>query len=128
MVEDKKSQPQPQQSQQSQQSQSALKNKKVKKIFTPRPGLDEDEDEDHACDNDSKQQAQHDDDDNVQNKASQQQEQKPVWAHHFTKEELLGRYEPIRELGRGSYGVVYEGKSTWNNEKVGMKKRHQSCN
>jgi len=27
----------------------------------------------------------------------------------------MNRYEPIRELGSGSYGVVYEGKALWNN-------------
>jgi len=41
---------------------------------------------------------------------------------HFTKEELLNRYEPLRELGRGSYGVVYEGKSLINLENNIIKK------
>jgi len=64
-----------------------------------------------------------DDEDNVvdgEQPKKPNQGDEPVWARHFTKEELMGRYEPIRELGRGSYGVVYEGKSLCNN-KFGIK-------
>jgi mitogen-activated protein kinase 1/3 len=63
----------------------------MKKIFTPRPG----------CDLDS-------DDTNSDNENTNS-DNAPVWAKHFNTTELLGRYQPIRELGRGSYGVVYEG-------------------
>jgi len=64
----------------------------MKKIYTPRPGVEND-DEEHECEQD-----------NVN--ADQ-----PAWKRHFPGDnELLGRYEPIREIGRGSYGVVYEGK------------------
>jgi mitogen-activated protein kinase 1/3 len=65
----------------------------MKKIFTPRPGGEHEEDDDHTCELEPEE---------VDSDA-------PVWAKHFTAGELLGRYQPIRELGRGSYGVVYEG-------------------
>jgi len=34
----------------------------------------------------------------------------------------LNRYKPIRELGKGSYGVVWEGVSLWENEVTGIRK------
>merc|ERR1719361_2423612 len=71
-----------------------MKNKKLKNIYTPRPGgADDDEEDDHGCEQD-----------NTGDQADQ-----PAWRRHFGKDELLGRFEPIREIGRGSYGVVYEG-------------------
>lgn len=77
------------------------KNKKMKNIYTPRPGGDPEEEDDHACE--------------------QQPESgdTPSWHRHFEVDELLGRYEPIRELGRGSYGVVYEGKVLKERGKIG---------
>jgi len=42
------------------------------------------------------------------------------WRKYWTKKELYGRYLPTKELGRGSYGVVFEGKSTWNSNKLGI--------
>jgi len=39
------------------------------------------------------------------------QKEKPSWTKYFEEDELLGKYEPIRELGRGSYGIVFEGKT-----------------
>lgn len=71
---------------------SGKKNKKVKKIFTPRPGQT---DLDHECEQDEKE--------------NQNQVDLPPWRRHFEADELCGRYEPTRELGRGSYGIVYEG-------------------
>jgi len=65
---------------------------KMKKIFTPRPEQHDDEDDDHDCEEEK-----HND--------------KPSWLKYFDKDELLGKYEPIRELGKGSYGVVFEGKT-----------------
>merc|ERR1712228_744981 len=44
----------------------------------------------------------------------------PEWRKYWTKKELYGRYLPIKELGRGSYGVVFEGVSTWKNETIGI--------
>merc|ERR1719361_1204942 len=71
-----------------------MKNKKLKNIYTPRPGgADDDEEDDHGCEQE-----------NTGDQADQ-----PAWRRHFGKDELLGRFEPIREVGRGSYGVVYEG-------------------
>ena len=67
------------------------KKDKVKKIFTPRPG----QDTENACEDDDEKQ--------------QQQADLPPWRRHFEADELFGRYEPTRELGRGSYGIVYEG-------------------
>jgi len=76
----------------------------MKNIYTPRPGQ-ADEEEDHEVE--------------------QQPESgdTPAWHRHFEADELLGRYEPIRELGRGSYGVVYEGKvlKKWGKLEPGMK-------
>mmetsp|Transcript_95120 Transcript_95120/g.116462 ORF Transcript_95120/g.116462 Transcript_95120/m.116462 type:complete len:499 (+) Transcript_95120:106-1602(+) len=68
-------------------------NKKMKKIYTPRVGEDN---SDHDCENETE---------NKQNQAN-----KPSWAKYFGDGELYERFLPIRELGRGSYGVVYEGK------------------
>jgi len=81
------------------------KDKKLKNIYTPRPGGAEDEEDDHGTE--------------------QQQEQSdaPAWHRHFELDELFERYEPIRELGRGSYGVVYEGKvlQKWGKLEPGIK-------
>eukprot|EP00484_Ammonia_sp_Unknown_P018900 CAMPEP_0197025052 /NCGR_PEP_ID=MMETSP1384-20130603/5491_1 /TAXON_ID=29189 /ORGANISM="Ammonia sp." /LENGTH=578 /DNA_ID=CAMNT_0042453537 /DNA_START=142 /DNA_END=1878 /DNA_ORIENTATION=+ len=44
----------------------------------------------------------------------------PEWRKYWSRKELYGRYLPVKELGRGSYGVVFEGKSTWSNEKLGI--------
>eukprot|EP01084_Bolivina_argentea_P096303 173139_1 len=66
------------------------KDKKMKNIYTPRPGKDPEDEDDHD--------------------QQQDQDNTPKWHSHFESDELLGRYEPIRELGRGSYGVVYQGK------------------
>ena len=71
------------------------KSKKVKKIFTPRPG--QPDLSDHECELDEKSGGNKNDGD------------LPPWRRHFEADELLGRYEPTRELGRGSYGIVYEG-------------------
>lgn len=70
---------------------------KLKDIQTPRPGV-ADSDSDNACE---------DEDTTVDPQAA------PAWHRHFPGglEEMHGRYEPIREIGRGSYGVVYEGKA-----------------
>jgi len=65
---------------------------KMKNIFTPRPGQHDDDDEDHDCE-------------------EEKQKEKPSWTKYFEEDELLGKYEPIRELGRGSYGIVFEGKT-----------------
>eukprot|EP01084_Bolivina_argentea_P166999 289914_1 len=54
---------------------------KTMNIYTPRPGGDEDI---HKCEQ--------------QNKINEN-----------NSNEFLGRYKSIRELGRGSYGIVYEG-------------------
>eukprot|EP01084_Bolivina_argentea_P096302 173137_1 len=70
------------------------KDKKMKNIYTPRPGKDpEPEDEHHDCE-----------------PIRELDDDTPTWHSHFESDELLGRYEPIRELGRGSYGIVYQGK------------------
>eukprot|EP01084_Bolivina_argentea_P185180 319353_1 len=67
------------------------KDKKMKNIYTPRPGGDPEDEDEHECE-------------------QQSTSDTPAWHRHFAADELLGRYEPIRELGRGSYGLVYEGK------------------
>eukprot|EP01084_Bolivina_argentea_P311983 540095_1 len=79
------------------------KDKKLKNIYTPRPGGDPDADDDHECEVEDANQ--------------------PSWHRHFETDELCGRYEPIRELGRGSYGIVYEGKvlKKWGKLEPGMK-------
>jgi len=74
-------------------------NKKMKKIYTPRPGGADSEEEDHAVEEEPK-------------------GDQPGWLRHFAADELLGRYEPIREIGRGSYGVVYEGKALKESSKL----------
>jgi len=76
----------------SKKSKDKGKNKNLRNIYTPRPGGADEEEDEHACE-----QEEHDAD-------------VPAWRRHFGADELLGRYEPIREIGRGSYGVVYEGK------------------
>jgi len=72
---------------------------KMKKIYTPRPDQHDDEDDDHECE-------------------EEKQTDKPAWTRHFDEDELLGKYEPIRELGKGSYGVVYEGKTLQKTNKL----------
>ena len=60
---------------------SKKKDKKVKNIYTPRPGgADEEEEDLHAVE-------------------QPQETDTPAWHRHFEQDELLGRYEPIRELG-----------------------------
>jgi len=78
---------------------------KLKGIYTPKVGDDEhensiDENEDEK----------------------DKQEEDAPWLEFWSLDELMGRYKPIRELGRGSYGVVYEGISLWENESLGIKK------
>jgi len=84
---------------------------KLKDIYTPRPGAADSDSDDNACE------------DEVQSGDNGQAA--PAWQRHFPGglDELLGRYEPIREIGRGSYGVVYEGKSLkkWGKLDVGVK-------
>merc|ERR1712176_898841 len=72
--------------------------KKKKKQYADREGTDSDEDDDE--------------DEKVM----------PEWRKYWSKKELYGRYMPIKELGRGSYGVVFEGVSTWSSKKIGIKK------
>ena len=55
-------------------SKKKKEDKKLKKIYTPRPGYD-DEDEDLS------------------------DEPTGSWHRHFEGDELFGQYEPIRELG-----------------------------
>eukprot|EP01083_Nonionella_stella_P271582 920355_1 len=80
------------------------KDKKMKNIYTPRPGGDPEDEDEHECE-------------------QQSTSDTPAWHRHFAADELLGRYEPIRELGRGSYGLVYEGKvlKKWGKLEPGMK-------
>ena len=63
---------------------------KLNNIYTP-PGSDSDSDDSNACENATF----------------------PAWHRHFPDgvDDLQGRYEPVREIGRGSYSVMYEGKS-----------------
>ena len=56
------------------------RDKKMKNIYTPRPGGADDDDEDHAVE-------------------QEVAPDTPAWHRHFEADELLGRYEPIRELG-----------------------------
>jgi len=93
-------------------NEKGYKNKntsKLKDIQTPRPGAAE-SDSDNACE-----------DDNEPTDA----QAAPAWHRHFPGgiDELHGRYEPIREIGRGSYGVVYEGTALkkWNKIEAGTK-------
>ena len=60
---------------------SKKKDKKVKNIYAPHPGGADDEEKDlHAVE-------------------KPQEKDTPTWHRHFEQDELLGRYEPIRELG-----------------------------
>ena len=61
------------------------KDKKMKNIYTPRPG-GADDDEDHEVE-------------------QEVQTDTPAWHRHFEPDELLGRYEPIRELG--TFSILY---------------------
>jgi mitogen-activated protein kinase 1/3 len=74
---------------------SRKKDEKVSAIYTPRPGYDGSDSED-----DFKTEAEME---------REETEEKP-WHRHIAPDELMGKYEPVRELGRGSYGIVYEGK------------------
>jgi len=84
---------------------------KLKEIYTPRPGVADDDSDENACEDEQPQTA--------------DGQAVPRWHSHFPGglDELLGRYEPIREIGRGSYGVVYEGKSLkkWGKLEPGVK-------
>lgn len=70
-----------------QQKQRNKHTKNMRKIYTPKPEAENEIDDDEP----------------------ELNEDDPVWRKHFKPGELLDRYQPIRELGRGSYGVVYEG-------------------
>ena len=74
-------------------SKMKKKNSKMKNIYTPRPGGSTSDDEEDP------------------NLTEQEQKNGPAWSEYFAPDDLLGRYEPIREIGRGSYGIVYEGKA-----------------
>eukprot|EP01083_Nonionella_stella_P181150 647945_1 len=74
---------------------ASKKKKKKKKKYADREGTDSDSDGD-----DEKDMAE--------------------WRKYWTRKELYGRYLPIKELGRGSYGVVFEGQSTWENARIGI--------
>eukprot|EP01084_Bolivina_argentea_P288371 494931_1 len=65
-------------------------NKKLKNIYVPRPGMDSDEEDGLSVE--------------------ENEQHSPVWHRYFEQDELLGRYEPIRELGRGAFGIFFEGK------------------
>lgn len=68
------------------------KPKGMKEIMTPRPGANpDDDDDDHTTE--------------------QEENGAPSWTKYFAPDDLLGRYEPIREVGHGSYGVVFEAKA-----------------
>ena len=62
------------------------KDKKMKNIYTPRPGGDPDDEDEHATE-------------------MEQTADTPAWHRHFEADELLGRYEPIRELGTFSLSL-----------------------
>jgi mitogen-activated protein kinase 1/3 len=77
-------------------------NRKVKNIYTPKPGnSEEDSSDDHECED--------------------EKEEPPAWSRHFSPTELLDKYLPVREIGRGSYGVVYEGKALVECGRFGVK-------
>ena len=73
---------------QRQNGDTKRKNKKMQNIYTPRPGGAEDDDDDHTCE--------------IQNEPDA-----PTWHRHFEADELLGRYEPIRELGTFQIDILY---------------------
>jgi len=78
--------------------------RKVKNIYTPKPAEKEEESsDDHECEQEDEKQ------------------EPPPSSRHFTTTELMGRYLPVREIGRGSYGVVYEGKALVDCGRFGVK-------
>uniref|UniRef100_A0A7S0TCR4 Protein kinase domain-containing protein n=1 Tax=Elphidium margaritaceum TaxID=933848 RepID=A0A7S0TCR4_9EUKA len=76
---------------------AAKKKKPMKKKYIDREGSDTDEEE-----------------------VNEDEKEIEEWRTFWSRKELYNRYLPIKELGRGSYGVVFEGKATWSNEKLGV--------
>ena len=86
-------------------SECTRKLKKLKSIYIPRPSEDSDSDE--------------------WRQADRQVSDPPAWHRYFKPDELLNRFEPNKECGRGSYGVHYRGRSL--QIRKGLEKDQKIC-
>jgi len=81
-----------------------LKSKKseLKEIYTPKPQANDDSDNEP--------------DEEEEEQEHNESQKKEGWEEHWDKRELRGRYEPKNMLGKGSYGLVYDGISSHENK------------
>jgi len=80
------------------------KKKQMKDIYTPR----HEEEVDHEPEEVEEEEE--------ENEEKEQRRKKEEWEQYWDKKELRGRYEPKNMLGKGSYGMVYDGISFHENK------------